>query len=399
MTATSTSSTTSSPSTPITSSVSTTSPPPGTEQADRAVRIVLGDTAPRQAPSTTTPTTTGSNALRTRIEQQRPAPHVPTLAEVEQALLVAEQALAALPRTGLEDLLEHPHDAFFNVENLTSDGEGWRDLFQKITLTSADLRRSAQVPVTLEPLNLSLFRGCVFPDAYFMRSTMYFNEYRGMFMRAGDADVPAIAQRMPFIELQRSADGMTAKVHTAGGARRIFDALRAVHAGDEVVAFRGCSKTELELQRFVAGLLDTPAAPLSPDHRAALQQIAAARDDSLTEVLRHSIAFDDDVTCAAAATHLADLLGGQNQATFVGFDAAKAEDFRSEADADSGDEGEVIIRYRLPWAELERLVDEGVLYVGTEFGSVEAGFTAPPDAPHQQGARHLLFRMIADDDT
>jgi hypothetical protein len=330
-----------------------------------------------------------------------------TAASVVRALEGAEAALArARPRTGLEDLLEHPLDAFFSVENLVQDGETWRDLAARITLTPEQVQQSERTPVTLSPMNVALYKGCLFPDAYFMRSTLYWNPMREQLAHVGSFDITKFTARMPFIDLSGTRagglaldDGSGARVHESGGTRELMAMLRARAGGaGTITAYRGCARSELEVQRFVRDLLTEPQdAPLSVQERARLAAIVARFGDDVTA------AVDDAVprtgTRAEVAAAIADVLGGQNQATFVGFDAAKAEDFQdAEVDPRTGASSEVIVTYRLPLDALEEQVAKGTLYLGVEFDAVEAGFGEHPADPSDQSTKLLLYRSLVDDD-
>jgi hypothetical protein len=62
------------------------------------------------------------------------------------------------------------------------------------------------------------------------------------------------------------------------------------------------------------------------------------------------------------AAAIADVRGWQNQATFVGFDSAKAEDFQDdEIDPRTWEPGEVVVTYRLSLHELKQHVERGTL--------------------------------------
>jgi hypothetical protein len=329
-----------------------------------------------------------------------------TAASVVRALEGAEAALSrARPRTGLEDLLEHPLDAFFAVENLVQEGETWRDLAARITLTPEQLQRSEHAPVTLAPMNVALYRGLLFPDAYFMRSTLYWNPMREQLAHVGTFDIAKFTARMPFIDLRGALagglaldDGTAARVHEHGGARQLMRMLRERAGGADVLtAYRGCARSEFEVQRFVRDLLREPQdAPPSPQERARLTALVARFADDVTAAVEAAV--PPAGTRAELAAAIADVLGGHNQATFVGFDAAKAQDFQdTEVDPRSGESSEVIVTYRLPLDALEQHVERGTLYLGVEFDALEAGFGEHASDPSDQSTKLLLFRSLVDE--
>jgi hypothetical protein len=328
-----------------------------------------------------------------------------TLAAIVRALEGAEATLTRLrPRTGLEDLLEHPLDAFFAVQNLVQDGETWRDLAARIELSPEQIRRSEHGPVTLAPLNVALYRGCLFPDAYFMRSTLYWNEVREQLAHVGSFDIRKFTQRMPFIDLRGHgdggvalADGSQARVHVDGGSRHLLTLLQErADATGHITAYRGCARSEVEIQRFVRELLQEPhATALLASEWAHFDAIGARFGDDVCAAVAASVPRTG--TRAEVAAAIADVLGGQNQATFVGFDAAKAEDFQdAEPDPRTGESSEVIVRYRLPVDELTAHVEAGTLYLGIEFDALEAGFGENVDAA-DQATKLLLYRNLVDD--
>lgn len=334
--------------------------------------------------------------LKTRaVGKTEPAPSAPSLEQIRAALGAADARFLAMhPKTGDEELFEHPWDAFFNVKNLTSTGESWRDLFAKIDLDQAALDKSLEHPVTLAPLNIALFQGKLFPDAYFVRNTLYFNEMRDCFQHVGSYDMSKMSSGMPYIELR---EDRRPELHAKGGTQQLLDMLTAQSQdGVHVVAYRGCSRAELDLQRLICDLLDgDPQASLRPEERARYEAILTDNDNTLTDALAYAEPLARDKPRAEVAEALASVLGGRNAATFVGFDPSKAKEFIDpNAVAPSGASDDVVARYEIPISVLTEHAERGTLYVGTEFSALEAGFGEARGAGGQD-TKIALYRALA----
>ena len=356
----------------------------------------------------------GASPLATRLANARAAvgpasrPRV-TLAAVEVALLAVEaRLLADHPRSGLEDLLEHPLDAFFGVKDMVDAGETWRDLFGKVALTQAQLNRSETTPVTLSPMPVSLYQGCLFPDAYFMRSTLYLNEVRGNLAHVGTFDLEKFTHRMPWVDLRGShpsgtvlVDGEAPRLHVDGGSKQVLALLRDKADGaSHITAYRGCARSEREVQQFIRDLLaGVLHEPMTSTERARIESVVTRYDDGVSVEVKNVLAsLNGSAPRADVAAQLADMLGAQNQATFVGFDAAKAAEFQDrDADATTGEAPDVIVTYRLPLHELEAHVVAGTLFLGTEFDAIEAGFGDHRHDPANQATKFLLYRSLVDE--
>ena len=290
--------------------------------------------------------------------------------------------------------LTGPWDAFFGVQNLTQDGQTWRDLFNSVHLSHQQLAASRQHPTTLAPLNISLYRGRLFPDAYFMRSTLYWNDYRGQFQRV-DFEMPKLSAQMPYITLFAPRRGEPdSQLSKQGGVRELFELLKR-HADPEgfITAYRGCSTTEYKLQLFVQELLGQPKhAPLTVAQRQRLAAIMRESSADFPEAADGIEAATPQSTAGSVATGIAQFLGSANRATFVGLSHAKALDFTNSEDLALGKSR--VLRYRLPIAQMARHVRRGTLYLGTEFDALEAGFGDIRDQPEDQATKLFLYRSL-----
>lgn len=349
---------------------------------------------------TPAPSTTRSQALKGGVAAQLLAAQLstnnvarvassatPSLPDIRKALDTAARALEGtrVPREG-SGPVDSAWAAFFDVSALEPDpAVTWADVFPRIELTPAQLDESARRPVTLAPLNIALYRGHLFPDAYFVRSTMYWNDYRERFDYVSP-DLPKLGGDMPYLRLGASG---TVEVHRSGGAEQLLAMLGEDLGGaTHLTAYRGCSRTEVAVQGLIADLLQgAGGAPLSRAERARFEALVR-RDDELSSALP---ALEAGARRAETATSLARLLGARNEATFVSNSRAKAVDFLDDPEESGAD---VVAEYRIPFAELAQHVRRGSVYVGVEFDALELGFGAKSSEDVDQRSKFLLYRAL-----
>lgn len=316
-----------------------------------------------------------------------------TLSALREALRAAEAELHHLrvPKN-YKGVLNGAWDAFFGVQNIAKRGQTWEHLFDEVKLSQPELDSSWIRPVTLSPLNVALFRGHLFPDAFFMRSTMYFNAYRGQFQRERFR-MASLAARLPYITLGL---GQPPQVSKTGGATKLLELLVTNDAGDGYLTmYRGCSLMEQRLQLFIRDLLEGSAeSPITREDRARLRRILQESSGSLADAMAGFRFERARPTRLQAAADLAEVLNGANDATFVGSTEEKAREFTDLGVTPPGTSADTIIRYRVPIEALRRWVEEGAVYVGVEFDAIEAGFGKSGEDSRDQSARFLLFRSI-----
>lgn len=322
----------------------------------------------------------------------------PTLKSIRSALVSAEEQLRKQGyRMSSNGPISGPYDAFFNVKNIAKRGQTWLDLYDQIELSQTQLDASEQRPVSLSPLNITLFRGHLFPDAYFMRSTLYWNEHRGgHFMRA-PFKMTKLSRQMPYITLPRgTGSGTDSGLSTEGGSRAVFDIVKELLGSEgHITAYRGCSKSERALQLLIKDLIEgAQDEPISKEERRRLREIKTKHSDGLADALEGFEFNRRRPTRGEAASELADFLGEVNDATFVGFNREKAMEFTNLGDDTEEVHTDTVLTYRIPVAEMEQHVDRGTLYFGTEFDAVEAGFGEVPDHPEDQATKLLLYRHL-----
>lgn len=316
-----------------------------------------------------------------------------SLSQIREALRAAEAELHHLRvAKSYKGVLNGAWDAFFGVQNIAKRGQTWEHVFDEIKLSQPELDASWSRPVTLSPLNVALFRGHLFPDAYFMRSTMYFNAYRGQFQRERFR-MPSLAAKLPYIFL---TPGLPPKVEKTGGTMKLLELLAAGDAQDGYLTmYRGCSMMERRLQLFIRDLLEGPGdAPFTREDRAGLRKILQESRGSLADAMAGFRFERARPSRAEAATDLAEVLNGANEATFVGWTAEKAREFTDLAVTHPEESADTIMRYKIPVEALRPLVERGAVFIGVEFDAIEAGFGKCGEESDDQAARFLLFRSI-----
>jgi len=142
-----------------------------------------------------------------------------------------------------------PYNAFFLPEGGFEEGVSWRQSAKLLNVTEAQIESSWYVPLYLTPMDIALYKGHLFPSAYFIRRT---STGHGM-NRTIPQNFPSYGEKLPYASVQPRA----ISVHDTGGSRKMFElwseGLAEKNSGF-VTLYRAASLTEYQLQVVIRKL-------------------------------------------------------------------------------------------------------------------------------------------------
>jgi len=278
----------------------------------------------------------------------------------------------------------NPHNAFFRPEIPYEDGQTWRHTMKDLVLTQQQIDSSWKNPVYLYPMEVALYKGHIFPSAYFIRRTSMGN---GLNRRAPDK--PSIfAEQLPYAVVR----GTTIELYTSGGSQKLFELWSQDQAtkNDSIVLYRAASKVEYRLQKAIQSLmLKKPNELITTEELQVFEQISSSMDNEGYNAnkldLDSAIQQYRSASRQLCVSKFMALLGSSSGGIFTSFDFEGANGFKGP---DS-----VIIKYSLPLLKLRELVAKNQVYVGLEYNYFEILFI---DQHDNQSAKSLLLKSITD---
>lgn len=280
-----------------------------------------------------------------------------------------------------ESDLSEPYNAFFLPEGGFEPGVTWRTPFKELKLSREQLNESWSRPLYLRPTEVVLYRGHLFPSAYFVRRTSL-----GGLNRAIPENFSSFGEQLPYARVR----GSSVEVHETGGSRKLFELwLSSQNNQSELVTlYRSCSKAEYQQQIFVRNMMRKDLdQPVATSEIEALRKISSSiKDEDNYQNKQNLDRITQDFQTGTRRALVAELMrsiGYSSGGVFTSLDFWGAEGFQREND--------VIVHYQIPRATLQQLVTGHEVYFGIEFDYFELAFI---DEAQNQNAKTVLFNSI-----
>lgn len=277
-----------------------------------------------------------------------------------------------------------PHNAFFRPETPYEDGQTWRHSMKELNLTQQQIDSSWATPLYLFPMEIALYKGHLFPSAYFIRRTSMGNG-----LNRSAPDKPSqFAEQLPYAVVR----GSSVEIYKSGGSRKLFELLIENHptSSGSVVLYRAASKTEYHLQVAIQKLmLKKPNELVTAEDLQTFEQISASMDDGGYNA--HKLDLDSAIQqCKSSSrqvfiSKLIGTLGPLSGGIFTSLDIEGANGFKTS-------DG-VILKYSIPISKLREMVLKNQVYVGIEYNYSEILFI---DQPENQSTKSLLLKSLAE---
>lgn len=278
-----------------------------------------------------------------------------------------------------------PYNAFFLPEGGFEEGISWRQLAKQLNVTDAQIESSWQRPLYLSPMEIALYKGHLFPSAYFIRRT---STGQGM-NRTMPQNFPSYGEKLPYVSVRpRAID-----VHDTGGSKKLFElwseGLAEKHSGF-VTLYRAASMTEYQLQAIIQKLYRSDLNEIVTEAEVLeikniLEQKSGEKAYSYGYELRDIILNHKKASKKELLSALTNSLSFLSGGLFTTDQADSADAFRHESD-------DVVISYTLPVAMLGNLVNKNEVYFGIEFDYFEIAFI---DEPTNQNAKLFLINSLS----
>jgi hypothetical protein len=270
------------------------------------------------------------------------------ISKLEKDLTPGPDNIDGLPWT-------HPYSAFFRKS--VDDFVPLTDELVKLNITDKQLQSSWKTPLSLSPLNLTLYKGHLFPAGYYFRRTW---TGRGFNRSISSSDFE-FGKQMPYAVI----DGSNIEIFNSGGSRKMFDIWLQDHVSSDgsVSLYRGTSNNEYEQQLLIQKLLKTNLSEIiNYEDIQALQKLSNEVDMTgpygpwiqgrLAEYLNHPTTK----TRNDLLKTLLEIVG--HKGIFVSFNYFGAAGFRER--------GGPVMEYKISKIYLNELINKQQFYLGIE---------------------------------
>lgn len=315
------------------------------------------------------------------FSQNETVPYQVTMPEVKNAMNEIDKAFNR-KFSEIDELdVSDPYNAFFLPEGGFTGKKTWRGAASKMKLTQEQLDSSWQEPLLLEPTEISLYKGVLFPTAFYVRRVSL-----GGLDRAYPYTFSSYGKELPYAVLR----GPEVEIHRNDGSKKIFDlwAKENTAADGSITLYRSANKSEYQLQVLIRHMKKLDSNQPAGDREISVLKQLAKRlgENGLNDAkasLEYILQSKDQAPRSELIAALLQSLGGTSGGVFTtpGLKAVKS--FKGEND--------VIMSYKMTAAQLRQLLESNEIYVGIEFHYIEIAFI---DNAQNQPAKNILIDSL-----